>query len=145
MRAKGTAGGDEAGIDVYSTPPTGGALTPVSTGGVMHVDDALGFAVRGTAGLPWLVVYGVDDAKNVYWYHPAFTDAHTDPSSVPARVGPIPEVVRHDLKPGALHITALFTRAPLHVSDVERAVAAGARVPVEGDSATHTIDLQVQP
>ena len=45
----------------------------------------------------------------------------------------------------ALHITALFTRAPLHVSDVERAVAAGARVPVEGDSATHTIDLQVQP
>jgi hypothetical protein len=125
-------GGDAA--DVARAPELlvyrlarGGAPEPSPS--VIHSGDELAFAYRNPRASRRLLVFGVDEHRHVYWYHPGWSDARDNPGAVPIAAGPglheLPAAVAHRLDGGKLVIHALFTDRALTVADVESAVAAG--------------------
>jgi hypothetical protein len=100
-------------------------------GNLMHAGESLAFSYVNPAGLGTccLMVLGRDAAGHVYWFWPAWDNAADDPSSLPVSESAQPvelrEAVRHPLQPGELTIVGLFTPRPLHVREVEEAVAKG--------------------
>jgi hypothetical protein len=71
------------------------------------------------------LIFAVDDRREVYWYHPAWTDAETDPAAIQVASGDafreLTEAVRHDLRTAKkLRVYALFTESPTSVRAVER-------------------------
>jgi hypothetical protein len=100
-------------------------------GNVVHPGESLAFAYLNPSSLGdcCVMVFARDAAGRVFWFWPAWENAGEDPQSLPAQAGgapvELPEAVRHDLRPGALTIVGLFTPKPLHVKEVEAAVANG--------------------
>lgn len=100
-------------------------------GATVRAGESLAFSYVSPAsvGASHLMVFGRDPAGHVYWFWPAWNDASQDPASLPIAEGTTPvelrEAVRHPLQPGALTIVGLFTPEPLHVREVEAAVAKG--------------------
>ena len=47
--------------------------------GWMSAGDELAFAYRNPTGFTRLMMFGVDDRGDIYWFHPAWTDATQDP------------------------------------------------------------------
>jgi hypothetical protein len=98
-------------------------------GNVVHTGESLAFTYVNppSVGATHLMIFGRDAAGRVYWFWPAWTDGSQDPESlpIPANGAPIelPEAVRHSLQPGPLTIVGLFTPKPLHVHEVEAAIA----------------------
>ena len=92
--------------------------------------DELAFAYANPAGRAHLLVFGVDEHRHVYWYHPAWPAGAAAPAPVAAAagVGPheLPEAIRHPLDGRHLEIDAVLSARPLSVEETERAVAAGA-------------------
>ncbi len=69
-----------------------------------------------------MMVYAVDAAGEVRWFYPAYEAAGTNPSSIAIQAGAnvlLAEVIRHPFAAGPLTLQALFSRAPLRVSQVE--------------------------
>jgi hypothetical protein len=102
---------------------TGNESVPV--GDEIAVDDELAFAYRNPNGRSHLMIFAVDDRREIYWYHPAWTDPDADPSSVAVSSGEafreLTEAVRHDLHASKnLRVYALFSDAPTTVRAVER-------------------------
>jgi len=94
--------------------------------------DDLAFAYESPGARSHLMIFGVDEAKRVYWYHPAWTSAALDPASLriePSGLRTLPEAISHDLAGKSLSIYAVFSDVPLHVSEIERSVAAGESLP----------------
>ena len=87
-------------------------------------NDELAFAYENRDGKQHLLVFGVDDRQRIYWYHPAWTDAATNPQAVAIAAGPerreLPEAVAHRLEGRSLQLYGIFTDQPLGVQDVER-------------------------
>ncbi|HET6344647.1 MAG TPA: sigma-70 family RNA polymerase sigma factor [Myxococcota bacterium] len=110
------------GITVYSVDGTGELQT---LDGMMHVDDALAVAYvnHGLPPFPYLYVYAVDGAGQMYWYYPAY-EVGDDPEGrrIEHALAPrlLHEQIRHGLRAGPLTLHALFTQRALHVSDIER-------------------------
>jgi hypothetical protein len=100
-------------------------------GNVMHAGESLAFTYTNPAsvGDGWLMVFARDAAGHVYWFWPAWDNGADDPQSVPAQATGAPvelrEAVRHDLTTGPLTVVGLFTPKPLHVKEVEAAIATG--------------------
>jgi hypothetical protein len=89
--------------------------------------DELAFAYANPAGKRHLLVFGVDEHRHVYWYHPAWTAGSPPPAPLRAEAaGPheLPDAVRHPLDGQRLDVYALFSDAPVSVETVERAAAA---------------------
>src|SRR6185503_7011290 len=86
-------------------------------------DDELAFAYTNNGGFTHFLSFGVDEHGHVYWYHPAWTSASDSPESVRIEVGPavheIREAVAQTLDGSELRLVSVFTRAPIHVRDVE--------------------------
>lgn len=98
-----------------------------AAGQSIGADGALAFAYRNVGGrYRYLMIFAVAGDGRIYWYYPAYERAGDDPSSVPIEEGrhKLPDEVEHDLRGGALRIVGLFSREPLRVSAVERAVSA---------------------
>ena len=119
---------------------------------VIHADDDLAFAYSNPSGKRFLMVFGVDEHRRVYWFHPAWPVGAAPPLAVRAAEGPGPheltEAIRHQLEPGALRIHALFCDHPLSATTVEAAVR-GARdlegLPIPGgDVVTLSRTLEVR-
>jgi RNA polymerase sigma-70 factor (ECF subfamily) len=129
------------GITAYSVNETGEFQT---LDGAMHVNDALAVAYvnHGLHPFPYLFVYAVDGAGQMYWYYPAY-EAGDDPEGAP--IGPaaaprlLPDQVRHGLRAGPLTLHALFTQKALHVSDIER----GTRRDTWGRTFEQVLDIDV--
>jgi len=89
--------------------------------------DELAFAYVNPPGFEHLLVFGVDEHRHVYWYHPAWTNAAENPAAIAIQSGAelqeLPEAVRQDLDGSSLRIVALFTHARLSVQEVEREIA----------------------
>ena len=135
-----------APLQVYRALPDGRGAEPVTSS--VRADDALAFAYRNPLGLPHLMVFGVDEAGSVYWYHPAWTDAAKDPQAVPARPGggphELPEAVRHPLTGRTLTVYALLARAPMTVTQVEALLQqGGARALAGPERSVHEVKLEV--
>lgn len=100
-------------------------------GATVRAGESLAFSYVSPAsvGASHLMVFGRDAAGHVYWFWPAWNDGSQDPASLPIAEGTAPvelrEAVRHPLQPGGITIVGLFTPQPLHVREVEAAVANG--------------------
>jgi hypothetical protein len=86
--------------------------------------DELAFAYENAAAHRYLLVFGVDEHRHVYWFHPAWDDPLAAPAAVPiqqgARLVELPEAVAHSYDGGRLVIHGVFTDQPASVRDAER-------------------------
>lgn len=91
--------------------------------------DELAFAYRNELGKAYLMIFALDGAGHVAWYHPAWTDPADNPRAVPItrQVGfkELPEAVRQPLQGPSLTVHALFMDKALDVRAVEDRVARG--------------------
>jgi len=148
-----------AGIKVWRVDRSGAVA---ALGTTMQADDALLFSYSNSGPDPfgYLMIFGVDQRGRVFWYHPAFTDAATDPAALPIQGGQVDveltEQVRHELGTGRLTLYGLFTRQPLGVKIVEQEVARLRSVAVGGGASTaprlgfdrsaqHLVEVEVVP
>jgi hypothetical protein len=102
----------------------------LAPGGALSADDGLVFRYTNLGPEPfgYLMVFGIDAAREVHWYFPAYEVAGSDPASLPVQRGgtnvTLPDVIHHKLAAGRLAVYAVFTREPLQVLAVERDLAA---------------------
>lgn len=91
----------------------------------MSRSDGLMFSYTNQLQTPYshLMIFAVDASAAVRWFHPAFLLADTDPTSIRIEHQNsdvlLPEIIVHDFALGSLSLNALFTTAPLRVSEVE--------------------------
>ena len=76
--------GTGAALEIYRVTGDG---TTKPADGWMAAGDELAFAYRNPTGFTRLMIFGVDDWGDIYWFHPAWTDASQDPVAVPHRRG----------------------------------------------------------
>jgi hypothetical protein len=113
---------------VYRFAP--GARTPALLQGSMRSEDELAFAYTNPAGRRYLAIFGVDEQRHVYWFHPAWRAGAPAPAAVPAAAGPgpheLPEAIQHAIAGRRLAVHALFADRAVGVEEIEAAVQAGA-------------------
>lgn len=109
----------EPRVWVYRVAP---GAKPVQLGEVMSASDELAFAVDNVGEARRLLIFGVDEHRHVYWYHPAWVEATATPTAVPAPAGrhELPEAVSHQLDGSVLTLYAVFTSDSVTVREVER-------------------------
>jgi hypothetical protein len=123
---------------------------PTRAGASIRRGDELSFGYGNTAGKRYLMVYGVDEHRHVFWYYPGWSDPKEDPSSVAIAPGTqsLPDAIKHDLDGKLLEIHAVFTDAPLTVKAVEALVSSASigQTPTFGPgSIDRTIRFEVDP
>jgi hypothetical protein len=117
----------------------------------IRAGDELAFAYRNQAGKKTLLVFGVDEHQNIYWYHPAWQRPEENPVSVPIHSGDgvfeLPEAVQHTLRGDSLKIYAVFDDRSWTVKEAEALVQRSPdrpdRLPF-GDAILQTIQLEVE-
>lgn len=124
--ARGVAVPARSALEIYRVPRN---EKPAPAGSRIAADDELAFAYRNPMKYKHLLVFGVDEARNVYWFHPAWNGQRDMPVAIPIApgVGPheLGEAVRHDLRGRALRVVGLFTNTPVSVAEVEQRVQRG--------------------
>lgn len=125
--ARGAATPSRSALEIYRVPHN---QKPAPVEGVISPDDELAFAYRNPLKYKHLLVFGIDDARTVYWFHPAWNGQAATPVaiSIAPGVGPheLGEAVRHDLREGTLRVIGLFTNSPLSVAVIEERIRRGA-------------------
>lgn len=123
--ARGGAGPGGAELVVYRVPAR--PLAPRPAGDVVAPSDELAFAYRDPIGKGRLMIFGVDEHRHVYWYHPAWSRAEENPSGIAISTAPglheLPEAVTQRLDGEELSMHALFSDQAITVRQVEAAVA----------------------
>lgn len=158
------------GITAYRVPADQPEAPPRRVDDRVRRGDGLLFSFDNLGPAPFthLMIFAVDGAGEVYWFHPAYEDAATDPVSISVQAAAgaagrergqsaieLPDLVHHDYPAGKLAVYGLFTRAPVRVSTVEAAIAASVRsgawnvarpprLPIPG-SGQKIVPLQVAP
>ena len=136
--------GEATRLWIYRVPPGEQA---VSAGDEMDATDELAFAYENTEGRKYLLVFGLDEHGNVYWYHPAWTEPSENPPATSVSTEPgiheLPEAVRHPIEGDRLRIFGIFTDRPLTVKQVEVAVRENGGVDV-GDVVRFVHTLRVR-
>ncbi len=160
FRSKGTGPSSQqalSGIEIYSVHSD---AAPVRLGPTLSRGDGLLFSYVNGGPNPYshLMIFAVDERGAIFWFYPAFEDATQDPQSFSiapsTQPGELRDLVRHDFVPGLLAVYAVFSRAPLTVSEIESRVREVARSPgwdpgrpaplsLE-NSADHIVSVRVQ-
>jgi hypothetical protein len=123
---------------------------PQRAGAAIGRGDELSFGYGNTAGKRYLMVYGVDEHRHVFWYYPGWSDPKEDPSSIAIAPGAqsLPDAIEHDLDGKQLEIHAVFTDLPMTVKAVEALISSApiGQTPVFGPgSIDRTIRFEVEP
>ncbi len=136
-RGTGASVGRAAAFWTYRVGVEG---TPRLADQAIQRGDELAFAYSNPIGKPFLMIFGVDEHRHVYWFHPAWPPGQAAPAAVRVAEGPGP----HEL-PGAIHqaldgrrlnVYAVFSDGALEASAVEAAVSLSATpdgLPALGD------------
>jgi len=94
----------------------------------IRAGDYLAFAYSNPAGRPFVMIFGVDEHRHVYWFHPDWPSNGAAPSSIPAVAGPGPHelagAVLHQFEGRRLNVIALLSDRALSASAIEAQVAA---------------------
>jgi hypothetical protein len=114
--ARGSGTAPASALEVYRVS-AGGA----PAGRAIGADDELGFAYRNPRGHARLVVVGVDERGQIYWYHP-------DPDVTEAAVAierqaesrELPEAIRHHYQGRSLRILGIFGDPGLSARSVKK-------------------------
>jgi hypothetical protein len=128
--ARGGGGERGAGNAVDSTVLVyrAAALSkPSLAGDAINAHDELAFAYENGSAKRYLMIFGIDEHRHVYWYHPGWANPSDDPSSISIETTPglhhLHEAIAHQLDGQELEIHALFTDSPLTVKNVEKMLA----------------------
>jgi hypothetical protein len=121
-----------AALGAFWTYRVGADQAPHLAEQAIAARDELAFAYSNPAGKRYLRVFGIDEHRHVYWFHPSWPAnwpaGRPAPRSVPAAAGPgpheLPEAIRHELDGRRLTITTLLSDRPLDVVGVEAALRA---------------------
>ncbi|HEX3757049.1 MAG TPA: hypothetical protein VHW23_00015 [Kofleriaceae bacterium] len=136
-RGGGVHDADQA-LYIYRIAP-GESPRPVLDGAI-RAGDELAFAYQNRRGWTRLLVWAIDEAQRVYWYHPGWTDPAATPVAIAIDAGPdhreLPEAVAQPLRPGRLWLHALFTDEAVDVRAIER----GQR-PARGEDIVIALDV----
>ncbi len=144
------------GVDVYqATKP--GDIRPVQ--GTISTSTELLFAYRNIGPNPfdYLMIFGVDQSGEVFWYYPAHLDSSANPPSIAtAGRGGWQGATQSDWARTSprrpRNLCGIFTHAPLRVKQVETLIQRhrvagrkqGLRLSID-DSGQHIIALEVLP
>jgi|GEM_PF-725921 len=124
--ARGAARGPSS-FWAYRLGPDG---TPRLAARTIAPTDELAFAYSNAGGRPFLMIFGVDEHRHLYWFHPGWSGASPVPPPLSAQAGPgpyeLPEAIRQPLAAGRLRVFAAFADRPLDPKAVEDAVRAAA-------------------
>jgi hypothetical protein len=105
---------------------------PEPARGSMSASDELSFAYRNASDRRRLLVFGVDEHRRVYWYHPAWTDEREDPHAITiesdGRPHELGAAILQPLDGRVLRIYGIFTNRDLSVREVEALEKKRARV-----------------
>jgi hypothetical protein len=121
------AGAPEPRLWIYRVGTDG---SPQLAHAEVRAGDELAFAYANPAGKRFVWVFGVDEHRHVYWFHPAWSRGRPAPSAVVAAPGPgpheLPDAIRYELDGRRLVVRALFADRALQPSDIEARVRSGA-------------------
>jgi len=88
--------------------------------------DELMFAYRNDKGFRYLLVFAVDESKQIYWYYPGWSDPNTTPDAVSidkaSKLVELPDAVSHELTGRKLRMFAVFSDTSRSVRDIEERV-----------------------
>ena len=88
--------------------------------------DELAFAYANPAAKPFLMIFGVDEHRHVYWFHPAWLSGQAPPVAVRVALGPgpheLPDAIHQTFDGQRLAVYAAFLDHALDVATVEAAV-----------------------
>ncbi len=109
--------------------------------------DELAFAYRNERGKAFLMIFAVDTAGRVAWYHPEWTDPASNPKaiSITKQVGfkELPEAVRQPLQGDRIALHALFMDSAVDVRSIEARVTRAAPLTDIADAAAGEIDRKL--
>jgi len=131
-------------VDFFTQREPGGAHHRLVAGERVSSSSGFTFAVQASRPTE-LMLFGVDAKQNVHWFYPAFIDAGSDPTSI-SSVGSraLPEaVVPDDAASGPFALFGLFSKTPLHVSEVEAMLRDGG-IDSRSTFTVHRLDLQIE-
>ena len=119
--ARGDNGAGEATrLWIYRIPP---GKPAIAADDAIDVEDELAFAYENAEGKKYLLVFGIDEHRNVYWYHPEWRASMKDPPAVAVSgqqgIQELQEAIRHPLKGDTLRVFGVFTDQLLTVKQVE--------------------------
>lgn len=104
-----------------------GDHTLLSASGSLRHDDELAFSYVNDKKKPYVMIFGVDEKGQVYWFYPGWTAESenpialkTDPDHTTVQ---LTDAIKHPLSGSKLTIHGLFLDQPLTVRDVESAIA----------------------
>jgi hypothetical protein len=94
---------------------------------VIRPGDELAFAYRNLSKKSRLLLFGVDEHRHVFWYHPAWVQDSDEPVAIPlqrdAALHELPEAIAQPLDGRELRIVAWFLDEPLSVKQAEALIA----------------------
>jgi hypothetical protein len=127
----GPAESSPARLEIYRVRP---GEPPARVEDEINAGDELAFAYENRAGKKRLMVFGVDEGGNIYWYHPSWQDPVENPVAVAieggAGIRELPEAIAHSIRGESLRIYAVFTDEPLPVDSIETLIKKAGK-PVE--------------
>lgn len=140
-----SARGSSLSASVFAFRLRDGQTEPLAN--TARVGDELAFSYVNPGGAKRLMIFAVDSAGQVFWFHPAWVDVHDNPVAVPIRTSTKPvelnEAVRQPFAQGPLTIRALFTDDALTVKQVEEALT---NAKLEAlNAAVQIISIDVRP
>ena len=131
--------GDQAArSDVAGPAPRGAATTAAPAFWAYRIDragppklaepsilprDELAFAYANPGGLRYLMIFGRDEHRHVYWFYPAWPAGQPAPAAIRAEVGPGPhelaDAIGHAYDGRRLDLFAVFGSEPTGVTAIE--------------------------
>ncbi len=120
---------------------------PLITGAAIAASGELAFAYQNPTRFQYLMVFASDEHRHVYWYHPAWHDAASDPGAVAIENATAPheleDAVAHVLDGKTLRVWGLFSRSRSTVKQIEARLASGP-LTAQPDEQLISIDLRVE-
>jgi hypothetical protein len=96
---------------------------PELIGHTIGAHDELAFAYANPTGEPYLMIFGVDEHRHVYWFHPSWPTGQPAPAAIHAISGSGPhelsEAIRHALNGRQLTVYALLCERPITATTIE--------------------------
>jgi hypothetical protein len=153
--ASATPGSQLLVYEVGRSPAAASArqISPDVTSSI-RADSALAFAYANIARRRFLMVFAVDEARRVYWYHPAWETAADNPMAIAVEpdegVHELPAAVTHRFSGRYLQLWGVFMDRAMSVREMEALVAGapadehgGIRLDVAGAGVTK-LDLRIE-